>query len=62
MNIIEAAKAMQQGQRVRRRSDPLFVYFFRDDEIWMEYMGKKRRRRPSFPMDDLLAEDWEIVE
>lgn len=60
MNIIEAARAMREGKRVRRKSDDdgAFLRLHEDGESAMNQLD----RRESLRIDDLLADDWEIVE
>jgi len=61
VNIIEAAQAMRRGKVVRR--DYNDEKYFSD--IYKDLYAMRLNAEPvhaSVDLDDLLAEDWEIVE
>ncbi len=60
MNIIEAAKAMEEGKRIRRECPVSGLL----EWTWPDKSSGNDPRLTIYPMslDDLLADDWEIVE
>lgn len=63
MNIIEAAKLMNIGRNVRRRSweNPEFFIRLYVGDTYPCLVGPEDGPDIYLDCDDLLAEDWEVV-
>ena len=64
MNIIEAAKAMREGKKVRRPlwSKSAHIYASECGFVLMRYSKADACGDEFLEVDDLLATDWEVVE
>lgn len=63
MNIIEAAQAMSEGKKIRRKAWSQGKQWIQDDCIW--YQGTEDSS-PDYDdwmpsLADLLATDWEVM-
>lgn len=63
MNIIEAAKAMREGKRVRRPGDDNGAMLWMDNSPGGPALVRNQwQEREYMWMEDLLADDWEAVD
>ena len=60
MNIKEAINCMKDGKKVKRANDN-FIYYYKDDKIYCEE-AKWKYDNNSISYEDVLAEDWEVIE
>lgn len=57
MNIIEATKALQDNKKVKRKEWGIEIFTF-VNEFWVF----KSTTLYNLTLDDVLANDWEVVE
>ena len=56
MNIIEAMKALQDNKRVKRKEWGNELIFINEFQVF------KRTTLYNLTLDDVLANDWEVIE
>jgi len=56
MNIIEAMKALQDNKKVKRKEWGSELIFINEFKVF------KRTTLYNLTLDDVLADDWEVVE
>lgn len=67
MNIIETAKELKDGKKIRRKDwDDIYIIYCPglkgDLIIWSSGKNPVEFDRFMFDTNDLLADDWEVVE
>ncbi len=61
MNIVEAAKALKEGKKIRRPNFPNGYYFYSQDSYVRKADHTTTAPNHNFSMNELLADDWEVV-
>jgi len=63
MNIIEAAKECKNGKYIKRKEWVGFIFvLFNNNSLLFKYSQDNRIIDLNIKLNDLLAEDWEVVE
>ena len=63
MNIIEAAKELKNGKYIRRKEWVGFIFvLFNNNSLLFKYSQEEKIIDPNLKLNDLLADDWEILE
>ena len=62
MNIIEAAKELKSGKYIRRKEWVGFIFvLFNNNSLLFKYSQDEKIIDLNLKLNDLLAEDWEVV-
>lgn len=63
MNIIEAAKELKSGKYIRRKEWVGFIFvLFNNNSLLFKYSQDEKIIDLNLKLNDLLADDWEVVE
>lgn len=63
MNIIEAAKELKSGKYIRRKEWVGFIFvLFNNNSLLFKYSQDEKIIDLNLKLNDLLADDWEILE
>jgi hypothetical protein len=63
MNIFEAAKELKNGKYIKRKGWVGFMFvLFNNNSLLFKYSQENRISDITITLNDLLAEDWEILE
>lgn len=63
MNIIEAAKELKSGKYIRRKEWIGFIFvLFNNNSLLFKYSQDEKIIDLNLKLNDLLADDWEVVE
>lgn len=63
MKFEEALKYMRKGKKVKRKSIENVEYFIKNKKIICEYFVYNEYRYDEYiKFDEIMAEDWEVVE
>ena len=63
MNIIEAAKELKSGKYIKRKEWVGFIFvLFNNNSLLYKYSQDKKIIDLNLKLNDLLADDWEVVE
>lgn len=63
MNIIEAAKELKSGKYIKRKEWVGFIFvLFNNNSLLFKYSQDEKIIDLNLKLNDLLADDWEILE
>lgn len=62
MNIIEVAKQLKDGKKIRRKEWVGFIFvLFNNNSLLFKYSQDEKIIDLNLKLNDLLADDWEVI-